>query len=240
MEIGRMTAKGTAVRRSIASALFVAAWPALMFVLAGDLRWVQGWLFALWLVGLYLGITIWMHRHDPALLAERRRQATRSREGVASDRADRALVLLIFVIFAGWIAVMPLDARRYHWTSPVTIAEQAAGGALLGLSAFLLFRSVHDNTFLSGVVRVQSDRKQRVVSTGVYAVVRHPMYLGMLVMFVGAPLLLESRLALIAAAAVALILIVRIAREERLLAAQLDGYAEYRRNVRYRLIPFVW
>ena len=63
----------SSVRRTAVSTLFVSAWPALMFVLAGDWRWVQGWLFAAWLIGLYLGTTVWMHRHDPALLAERRR-----------------------------------------------------------------------------------------------------------------------------------------------------------------------
>jgi protein-S-isoprenylcysteine O-methyltransferase Ste14 len=95
-------------------------------------------------------------------------------------------------------------------------------------------------TFLSVLTRVQADRKQRVVSTGVYGFVRHPMYLGMLLMFTGAPFLLGSRLGLVIAAAIVLILAVRITREERLLADELDGYEEYRRRVRYRLLPLIW
>lgn len=111
---------------------------------------------------------------------------------------------------------------------------------LLLLSAFFLFRSFHDNTFLSGVTRVQSERKQHVVSTGVYAFVRHPMYLGMLLMFTGVPLLLGSRLGLVVAAAIVVVLAVRITREERLLGDELDGYEGYRRRVRYRLLPLIW
>ena len=135
---------------------------------------------------------------------------------------------------------MPLDARRFGWTPGGSLRLKALGGSLLMLSSFFLFRAFHDNTFLSGVARIQSERKQRVVSTGVYGVVRHPMYLGMVLMFVGAPLLLGSRFGLVIAIAVTLLLAVRITREERLMAEAFDGYQEYCRNVRYRLLPFVW
>ena len=182
-----MTAPASAVRRTIASTAYVAAWPALMFLLAGDVRWVEGWIFAVWLVGLYLTVTLWMHFRDPALLAERRRRHTS-----AAERPDRLLLSLMFTGFAAWMILMPLDARRYHWSDPFPLSAKEVGGALLALAAFLLFRAVHDNTFLGGVVRIQSERKHQVVSTGVYAVVRHPMYLGMVLMLAGAPLLLGS------------------------------------------------
>jgi protein-S-isoprenylcysteine O-methyltransferase Ste14 len=103
-----------------------------------------------------------------------------------------------------------------------------------------LFRAFHDNTFLSGLARIQSERKQRVVSTGVYAIVRHPMYLGMVLMFAGAPLLLGSRFGVVIAVGITLLLAVRITREERLLTETFDGYEEYRRKVRYRLVPLLW
>jgi protein-S-isoprenylcysteine O-methyltransferase Ste14 len=89
-------------------------------------------------------------------------------------------------------------------------------------------------------VRVQIERKQRVVSTGVYGFVRHPMYLGAVLMFAGAPLLLGSAIGLLPAAAMMLLLGFRIVGEERVLADELEGYAEYRQKVRYRLLPFVW
>lgn len=135
---------------------------------------------------------------------------------------------------------MPLDARRFGWSPAFSLRLKALGGVLLMLSSFFLFRAFHDNTFLSGLARIQSERKQRVVSTGVYAFVRHPMYLGIVLMFAGAPLLLESQFGLLIAAAITLLLAFRITREERLLAKGLDEYGEYRRKVRYRLLPFVW
>jgi protein-S-isoprenylcysteine O-methyltransferase Ste14 len=90
------------------------------------------------------------------------------------------------------------------------------------------------------LVRVQTERAHRVVSTGVYGVVHHPMYLGAILMFVGAPVLIGAASALIVGAALSLLLAARIVDEEKLLALELAGYDDYRRRVRYRLVPFVW
>jgi len=224
--------------RVAASALYVIVWPALLLVLGGDARWLEGWLFSGWLVGVYATVTVWMHVNDPALMAERRRSASKS-PGRA-EQQDRRLVLLLFLGFVVWIVLMPLDARRFGWAPPLPWPVRASGAAVLLLSAFFLFRAFHDNTFLSGVTRVQSERKQHVVTTGVYAFVRHPMYLGMVLMFTGAPLLLGSGAGLVVAAALTLLLAFRITREERLLGDELEGYEDYRRQVRYRLVPRVW
>ena len=222
--------------RLAGAAAYVAAWPALMFVLAGDVRWLEGWLFAAWYLGLCATVITWLYVKDPALLAERyRRPGSGGQQG-----RDQAVVYAIVVGFAAWIVLMPLDARRFGWTPHLPVGAKGAGGALLIASAFLLFRSFHDNTFLSPLVRVQAERQQRVVSTGVYGFVRHPMYLGAALMFVGTPLLLGSALGLAFGAAMILLLAFRIVGEERVLAGELEGYAEYRRNVRYRLLPLVW
>jgi protein-S-isoprenylcysteine O-methyltransferase Ste14 len=183
--------KSVSARRLAGSALFVMAWPALLFMLAGEARWIEGWLFTGWLIGLYATVTIWLYAKDPALLAERRRPVSKASTNI--ERQDRVLVLLLFLGFAVWIVLMPLDAKRFGWTSLFSLRLEGLGAVLLLLSAFVLFRAFHDNTFLSGVTRVQSERKQRVVSTGVYAFVRHPMYLGMVLMFTGGPLLLGSK-----------------------------------------------
>ena len=135
---------------------------------------------------------------------------------------------------------MPLDSRRYGWSPAFPPWLEAIGIAMLVRSAFLFFRSYTDNTFLSPLVRVQKERGQRVVSTGVYGFVRHPMYLGGSLMFLGAPLLLGSLYGVVAGSALTVLLMVRIVGEEAMLARDLDGYVDYMRQVRYRLFPLLW
>jgi protein-S-isoprenylcysteine O-methyltransferase Ste14 len=218
------------------TAVYIAAWPALMFVVAGDANWLEGWLFTVWYVGLCTTVIVWLYRNDPALLSERYR-----RPGSGGQRGrDQAVVYTLVAGFAAWIVVMPLDSCRFGWTPSFPVGARGIGWALLLTSAFLLFRSFRDNTFLSPLVRIQTERKQRVVSNGVYGFVRHPMYLGAVLMFVGTPLLLGSIVGLVLAAAMILLLAFRIVGEERVLTDELEGYSDYRKTVRYRLLPFVW
>jgi protein-S-isoprenylcysteine O-methyltransferase Ste14 len=224
------------VLRLAGSATYIAALPALMLLLADDPLWIEGWIFAAWFAGLCAIVIIWLFFKDPALLAERFR-----RPGSGGQRHwDRAWIYFMHLGFIAWMMIMPLDARRFGWTPPFSPWVKAVGGALLVASSFLLFRAFHDNTFLSPLVRIQEERKQHVVSTGVYGFVRHPMYLGAVLLFTGAPLLLGSEVGLAIAGLMTLLLAARILGEERLLTNKLDGYAEYRRKVRYRLLPFLW
>jgi protein-S-isoprenylcysteine O-methyltransferase Ste14 len=218
------------------TALYILAFPALLFVLAGDVRWIEAWLFSVWFVGLSATVIVWLYRKDPELLAERYRLPGSG----GQSRWDRVWVYAMALGFVAWFAIMPLDARRFGWSPTFATCARAIGVALLLGSSFLLFRAFHDNTFLSPLVRIQEERKQQVVRTGVYGFVRHPMYLGAALMFFGAPLLLASCIGLALAAAMLLLLVTRIVGEERLLVRSLEGYAEYRRKVRYRLVPFVW
>jgi protein-S-isoprenylcysteine O-methyltransferase Ste14 len=218
------------------TALYLLSWPALFFWLAGDWRWTEGWLFNGWFVFMCGSTLVWLYRNDPALLAERYR-----RPGTGGQsRRDEVIVYLMLVGFVAWIALMPLDARRFGWTPRLPLAVEGSGGVLLMLSWIWLFRSFTDNPFLSPLVRVQREREQRVVSTGVYGIVRHPMYLGATLMFIGGPLLTGAATALAVGAALVLLVAVRIAGEEKLLVAELPGYEAYRQRVRYRLLPFVW
>src|SRR5215510_5929224 len=107
-------------------------------------------------------------------------------------------------------------------------------------SLYLIFESTAENTFASTMVRIQTERKQKVISTGVYGLVRHPMYLGAALMMFGAPLLLGSIWGLIIAAIAFFVLVGRIIGEETMLMRELDGYSQYVNTVQYRLIPFVW
>jgi protein-S-isoprenylcysteine O-methyltransferase Ste14 len=220
----------------VMTALYLLGCPALLFLLAGDWRWREGWIFAGWFIGLCMIVMVWLYRNDPELLVERyRRPGSGGQSGW-----DRALVYGLLLGFIAWLVMMPLDARRFRWTPSLSPWPKGIGAALLMASAFLLFRAYRDNRFLSPLVRIQSERKHRVVSTGVYGFLRHPMYLGGILMFVGTPLLLGSVVGLAIAVVLAIVLAARIVGEERLLVNELEGYAEYQRKVCYRLFPFVW
>jgi protein-S-isoprenylcysteine O-methyltransferase Ste14 len=220
----------------ILTTLSLVLWPALILFLAGDWRWPEGWIFGGWFLAMCFSTIAWLYRKDPALLAERYR-----RPGTGGQsRRDQIIVYLVMLGFIAWIVLMPLDARCFHWTPPLPLAVKVIGGALLAASWFFLFRSLTDNPFASALVRIQSERGHRVVSTGVYRLVRHPMYLGGLLMFVGGPLVTGAASALATALALSPLLVVRIIEEESLLAAELPGYDDYRGRVHYRLIPFVW
>lgn len=215
---------------------FMMCFPGVVLLLAGDARWVEGWLFFVWFVSLCAGCMAWLYMHDPALLEERYR---RSGTG-GQQRWDTYLVRLLGIIFLSFLVVMALD-KRWMWT-PVRapVGVEVFGGASLIGAAFLLFRACTDNTFLSPLVRHQSERAHHVVSGGVYGFVRHPMYLGALLLFLGAPLLLGSLYGLGVGVVGIGVLGVRILGEERMLVQRLAGYSDYQRKVRFRLIPRVW
>jgi protein-S-isoprenylcysteine O-methyltransferase Ste14 len=216
--------------------LYILIFPALLLLLSGDLFWPAGWIFSVWFILLCFSTILYLYGKDPALLEERfRKSGTGKQEGW-----DRSVVMGLVIGFATWIVIMPLDARRFGWSPAFPLWLNVLGGAGLAGSFFLFFRSYTDNTFLSPLVRVQEDRSQRVVSTGVYGFVRHPMYLGGILMFAGAPLLLGSYYGLLAGLALTLLLMARIRGEEAMLARELEGYREYMQKVRYRLVPLLW
>jgi protein-S-isoprenylcysteine O-methyltransferase Ste14 len=222
--------------RLVGTGLYLLFFPALLMLLGGSWRWIEGWLFCFWFVALSTTCIAWLQHKDPALLAERYRRPASG----GQQPWDAAVVYALLAGFIAWIVVMPLDRMRLGWTRPLPLAAEVFGGVMLLPSAFLFFRSFTDNTFLSPLVRIQSERKQRVVTTGVYAVVRHPMYLGATLMFLGVPLLLGSLCGLAVGAALTLLISGRILGEEKLLERELEGYAEYRAKVRHRLLPFIW
>lgn len=211
-------------------------YPILIVGLSGDWRWLEGWLFGLWFSGFVIATITYLYFEDPELLAERSR-----RPGTGGEPTwDRYVLATLSVVFMAWLILMPLDARRFHWTDGFPVGWQVLGGALLLPACYFMFRALYDNTFASSLVRIQEDRRQQVISTGVYRFVRHPMYLGALLMILGAPLLLGSRYGLALGVVAITILVLRIIGEERLLTERLEGYEAYREQVRYRLIPRVW
>jgi len=222
--------------RIIFTLVYILLFPALLLLLSGDWLWVEGWIFSVWFTVLCFSTIIHLYRHDPALLAERyKKPGTGNQKGW-----DRYVVAGLLLGFIAWIVIMPLDAKRYGWTVYLPLWVKVLGFIALLLSFFFFYRSYADNTFVSALVRIQAERKQRVVSTGVYSIVRHPMYLGGILLFIGAPLLLGSLYGLIIGLAMFFLLAGRILGEEKMLVDELEGYEDYKKKVRYRLFPYIW
>jgi len=207
----------------------------LLFLAAGNWHWAQARAFlAIFGVGSVL-FSAWLLRRDPSLLA--------SRVGPLVQRGqptwDRIFVVTFVLVWCGWLVLMALDAQRWQ-TSTMAPWLNVLGGALVVagfLATMLVFR---ENTFAAPVIRVQAEREQRVIDTGPYAIVRHPMYAVALLYLAGMPLLLGSWYGLLVVPLMIAGIAPRAVLEERLLKRELPGYAEYMKRVRYRLIPGVW
>jgi len=204
----------------------------LLFAPAGTWRWLAGWVFLLEMGGIALAIGLWLARHDPALLAERL-------SGGFVHSWDRILMAVATALWIGWLVLMALDAARFQW-SHVPFWVQGIGAVLIAFGSYLVYLSFRENSYAAPVVKIQAERGHHVISSGPYAHVRHPVYAGALLIFIGAPLLLGSWWGLAAAPITAALLAVRAVMEERTLADALPGYRDYEARVRYRLLPAIW
>ena len=206
-----------------------------LFLPAGTLAWPAGWLF----LGLFFGFVVfisgWLLRHDTGLLKERMGGINQA----GQEGWDRSSQKLMGALFLAWLILMPLDAVRFHWTRLLTWLS--AAGALILLCSFSLFSwTFRENTYLSPVVRIQTERSQTVIPTGPYHYVRHPLYAGFVLFVLGSALLLGSGYGLLAGLLLIVLVAVRAVREEHTLQKELPGYAEYMTQVKHRLIPSVW
>ena len=143
------------------------------------------------------------------------------------------------VLWCAWFVLMSLDAVRFGW-SHMPLWLQVIGAVAIAVSMYIMHLIMRTNTFAAPVVKIQAERGHRVVSDGPYAVVRHPMYGGTLLLIAGVPLLLGSWCGLAFAPLIVLLFAVRAVMEERMLMAELPGYTDYAARVRYRLVPYVW
>jgi protein-S-isoprenylcysteine O-methyltransferase Ste14 len=206
----------------------------LMFVSSGTYDWPGAWIFLGLLVTMGLGGGFWLLQTDPELFKERMKPMFQR----GQKSWDKPLMAAVLVLWFSWFVVMGLD-RRYGWSS-VPLSMQLLGACLLILMMVIVVYTLRENRFAAPVVRVQTERGHRVVSTGPYAIVRHPMYASMLFYGLGVPLLLGALSGLIVSCLLIVLIGVRAVLEERTLAAELPGYADYAARVRYRLVPLVW
>ena len=201
----------------------------ILFLPAGTLNYPGGWLFCglLFVPMLILGIVLWLKA--PALLEKR----LRSKEKLSAQKSVIGLSLLMFV---GGFALAGLDFR-FGWTSvPDWLVVTAA--CLLLLSYGLYAEVMRENAWLSRTVEVQEG--QQVVDSGLYGIIRHPMYAVTTVLFLSIPLVLGSWIAFAVFLIYPALMVKRIRSEEQLLEAELPGYTDYQKKVKYRMIPFLW
>jgi protein-S-isoprenylcysteine O-methyltransferase Ste14 len=147
--------------------------------------------------------------------------------------------VVLYVFFFAWLVAMPLDAVRFRW-SQVPAWLQLVGAILLLFSFYLYFLTFRENAYLSPAVRIQTERRQTVISTGPYQYVRHPMYATTIIFVIGTTLLLGSLYGLFFGLILIVAIAIRAVGEERTLRAGLPAYDEYMSKVKYRLIPYVW
>jgi protein-S-isoprenylcysteine O-methyltransferase Ste14 len=222
-------------RMAIQTTIWLAAMAVILYVAAGDWGWPQRWAFLGEVAISSFAVSLWLARHDPALL-EARLSAPEQRDQQPWDRIFMAAGALIFV---GWLVVSALDARRFQW-SLVPLWAQALGAVLIALCMILVWQTFRFNTFAAPQIRIQKDRGQRVITDGPYRIVRHPMYASALLMFVGTPLLLGSWWGLLFVPIGVVGFGIRAVGEERMLHRELPGYDHYARQVKFRMLPGLW
>ncbi|MEH2544451.1 protein-S-isoprenylcysteine O-methyltransferase Ste14 [Bradyrhizobium sp. AZCC 2262] len=214
--------------------IFVVALGALLFASAGTLDWPAAWVFLVVSATLGPACGLWLAKTDPALLAERMRPTFQADQ----PAADKKFMLTFVVVMLLWLIAIGLD-RRAH-ASHIPLVLQALGLAMYLLSTAFIMWVFRENSFAAPVVKVQAARHHRVISSGPYAFVRHPMYSGIMLFFFGVPLLLGSWWGVAIAPVFAALFAIRARIEERALVEGLPDYADYAERVRYRLVPGVW
>ncbi len=204
---------------------------AIIFWPAGTLAWKEGWMYLVMQLGVSAFLAAYLFKNDPDLLEKRMELKAPKKEW------DR-LVMLPFVLAMCSLLIVPgLDAVRYGW-SRMSVYLEILGFVGFCVSSYLLFLVMEANSFLLKTVEIQKD--QQVISSGPYSMVRHPMYLSVIIMVFSIALALGSYYALIPAAIASIMLIIRTSFEDRALQQELKGYKAYAKKVRYRLIPELW
>jgi protein-S-isoprenylcysteine O-methyltransferase Ste14 len=211
--------------------LFVAM-VALLFTPAGTFGYWQAWAFLAVFFVPALAITLYLMKNDPKLLEKRLRAGPTAEK----EKGQKVIQAITAIGFIAMLVVPALD-HRFGWSS-VPFFVSIAGDVLVALGFLVIFLVYKENPFASATIEISQE--QRVISTGLYALVRHPMYMGGLLLFAGMCLSLGSLWGLLVLILITPALIWRLLDEEEFLAKNLPGYSEYRNRVKYRLIPSIW
>jgi protein-S-isoprenylcysteine O-methyltransferase Ste14 len=203
-----------------------------LFFLSGNLLWMEAWIFLIIMVPLTSFAFFWLNKHNP--------QVMRSRASVKGlQKEDVIIMSLVGIVFFTFGVVVVLDGGRYHW-STVPLWGETIGFIGLVLGYIITILAMKENAFAAKFVRVDKEGGHKVITTGPYAVVRHPLYAGALLLFSSGSIALGSLYGLIPVVFLIILLLVRISFEEKFLHEELDGYTEYTKKVKKRLIPWIW
>lgn len=205
----------------------------ILFVCAGRIDYRQGWIFlaANILATLMNFFTI---RKNRDLINER------SNPGEGIQSWDKLLLGLSSVVYLAMVVISGLDSGRFLWTKNFSWLISIAGVVVMIVGNILFLTARSQNKFFSTVVRVQKERGHVVCDTGLYAIVRHPGYLGMIISLMGVPMITTSRWSAIPTFIAIIILLIRTSLEDKTLKKELDGYMEYSGKTRYKLLPLIW
>jgi protein-S-isoprenylcysteine O-methyltransferase Ste14 len=225
--------RGVTVSQISTGILGLVAFSGVWFFIAGRITWWQGWAFLLTFI-VYVSILVWwLSKVNPELVQERNRPAN------VAETWDQVVMGIYSVTLVILFIVSALDSGRFAW-SVVPLGVQMIGWLLLVAAGAIVWHVMMTNAYLSSWARIQDDRGQVVVQEGIYGHIRHPMYLGIIVGFLGIPLALSSWWAMIPNVVIIGLFIYRTNREDKMLKDGLDGYAEYIEKVKYKLLPGIW
>ena len=216
------------------SLLWSVAWGAVLLFSAGTAYWLSAWIYLIGRLVLGLLSSYLLHRNAPEIAVERSRGAFQKEQTIP----DRVVLTMMMMINYGSLIVAGMD-KRLGW-SDVPVWLQIIGAAAIAMTYYTTYRVAVENKFAASVVKIQRTRGHKVIDTGPYQYVRHPMYTGLIFRNIGTPLLLGSWWGLCPAGALVILVVVRILFEERALSTGLEGYNGYIERVRYRLFPLVW
>lgn len=219
-------------RAWVRSVLSLVVFMAMLFIPAGTLQFWPGWLYGFIFAASTTAISVYFLKHDPKLV-ERRMKVGPAAEQRPAQKIIMAITLAGFIL----LIVLPGLDYRWHWSYMPPWLVLAAN-VVLALSFAIFFIVLKQNSYAASTIRVEAD--QPVVSTGLYAIVRHPLYSGALLLMLVTPLALGSYWTLLVAFALIPVLMWRLLDEERFLKQNLPGYADYCRTTRFRLIPLIW
>ena len=203
-----------------------------IFLTAWTFNYWQAWTFLAVFFASVLTITIYLMKKDPKLLERR----VRGGPSAEKEKSQQVIQSIAGIAFIAIFLISALD-HRFGW-SAVSLFIVLVGDVLVALGLLVVFLVFRENTFTSATIEIATD--QKVISTGPYSLVRHPMYSGAFIMLLGVPIALGSWCGLLAVIPLILVIVARLFDEEKFLAQSLVGYPEYLNRVLYRLIPFVW